>query len=245
MRKFLLIWPLAAILMSATQTKKLTVFMVGDSTMANKSAAAFPETGWGQALAAFIDTTRLSIDNHAKNGRSTKSFISEGLWSAVENKITPGDYVFIQFGHNDEKKDKPNVYARAETLYKANLKRMIDETRAKGGIPVLFTSIVRRDFAPNRKLNDTHGAYIVAAKEVAAEASVVLIDLEAETHLLVERVGPELSARFYMHSNPAEYASHPNGVADNTHLSRYGAMEVAALAVECIKKQIPELAGCF
>lgn len=239
------ILPLAAILISATQQKKQTIFMVGDSTMANKSASAFPETGWGQALASFIDTTRLVVDNHAKNGRSTKSFIHEGLWASVEKKITPGDYVFIQFGHNDEKKDKPNVYARAETLYKANLKRMIDDTRAKGGIPVLFTSIVRRDFAPNGKLNDTHGAYIVAAKEVAAENNVVLIDLEAETHLLVEGMGPEQSAKLYLHLTPNEYASHPNGASDNTHLSRYGAMEVAALAVKCIKRQIPELASCF
>lgn len=219
--------------------------MVGDSTMANKSAKAFPETGWGQALSAFADTSRIVVDNHAKNGRSTKSFIDEGLWQAVVDKIKPGDYVFIQFGHNDEKIDKPAVYARAETAYKVNLKKMIDETKGKGGVPVLFSSIVRRDFLPNGKLNDTHGAYIDAVRQVAEEEKVVFIDMEAQTHLMVERLGPDCSCRLYLHADSAQYSNRPKGVIDNTHLSRYGAMEVAALAVQCVKMQIPELADCF
>ena len=172
MKKLLLIIPLAVLLLSASQPQKKTIFMIGDSTMANKEASKFPETGWGQVLSAFVDTSRAVIDNHARNGRSTKSFINEGLWTTVEQRIMPGDYVFIQFGHNDEKINKAAVYARAETTYKLNLKKFIDETRAKGGIPVLFTSIVRRDFMDNGKLRDTHKEYIDAVKEVAVEMNV-------------------------------------------------------------------------
>ena len=244
MKKYLLLLPLLWFLMAA-QTPKRTIFMVGDSTMANKATKAFPETGWGQVLPAFVDTSRIVVDNHAKNGRSTKSFIETGLWQAVLDKIKPGDYVFIQFGHNDEKKEKPAVYARAETSYQINLKRMISEARAKGAIPVLFTSIVRRDFLPNGRLNDTHGNYPAAMKTVAQETSVPLIDLEAQTHLMVEGAGIEASKRFYLHAPAGAYAGHPNGVEDNTHLSRAGAMRVAALAVESIKVQLPELADCF
>lgn len=242
-----LLWgiPVATLLLCSFHAPKRTIFMVGDSTMANKSVKAYPETGWGQALAMFADTSRVNIDNHAKNGRSTKSFIDEGLWATVENKIKPGDFVFIQFGHNDEKIDKPNVYARAATAYKVNLKKMVDETRAKGGTPVIFSSIVRRDFAPNGKLIHTHGDYIDAAKLVAAELKVAFIDLEAETHLLVEKLGPDASAYLFMNLPEGVYASHPKGLIDNTHLTRYGAMQVAWLAIKHIKTQLPELAGCF
>jgi lysophospholipase L1-like esterase len=245
MKKLLLLLPIIAVMLYSFQSPKRTIFMVGDSTMANKQATNFPETGWGQALPYFADSTKITIDNHARNGRSTKSFIDEGLWKKVEDKIKPGDYVFIQFGHNDEKKDKPNVYARAETSYKTNLTKMVDATRAKGGIPVLFTSIVRRDFAPNGKLNDTHGTYIEAVKQLATELNVTLVDLEAATHLLVEKMGPEASCALYLHFKEGEYPNFGKGAADNTHLSRYGAIQVASLAVNAIKSQIPDLAVCF
>jgi lysophospholipase L1-like esterase len=245
MKKLLFFIPAIALLLFSFQMPKRTIFMVGDSTMANKSAKAFPETGWGQAMAMLADSTKITIDNHAKNGRSTKSFIDEGLWAAVERQIKPGDYVFIQFGHNDEKIDKPKVYARAATAYKVNLKKMVDETRAKGGVPVLFSSIVRRDFAPNGKLNDTHGEYIEAVKQLAEELKVTFIDLEAETHLLVEKMGPDESSNLYMNLPQGIYPNHPEGLVDNTHLTRYGAMQVACLAIKHIKTQLPELACCF
>lgn len=245
MKSFIAVLMLAFVVMAFVNPLKPTIFMIGDSTMANKQAKAFPETGWGQVLGALADTSRIQIDNHARNGRSTKSFTDEGLWAVVVSKIQPGDYVFIQFGHNDEKKDKPNVYARAETSFRINLKRYIDETKAKGGIPVLFTSIVRYDFEPNGKLRDTHGAYIAAAKEVAAENGIPLIDLEAETHLLLEKYGPEAATQLFVHALPGDYDNYPEGKIDNTHLNRWGAIEVAQLAVKCIKKQIPALASYF
>ncbi len=142
----MLIAPALALLCSVSQPQhKTTIFMIGDSTMANKSLEGRnPERGWGQMLPGFLSDD-IAVDNHAKNGRSSKSFIDEGLWDAVLAKIQPGDYVFIQFGHNDEK-PKEDRHTDPGTTFDANLERFCNETRAKGGIPVLFNSIVRRNF---------------------------------------------------------------------------------------------------
>lgn len=138
----------ALMLMSAYLTApqhKTTIFMIGDSTMANKPTKdGNPERGWGQMLPGFL-SDEIIVDNHAKNGRSSKSFIDEGLWDAVLEKIQPGDYVFIQFGHNDEK-PKEDRHTDPGSTFDANLERFVIETRSKGGIPVLFNSIVRRNF---------------------------------------------------------------------------------------------------
>jgi DNA sulfur modification protein DndE len=237
--------PFLAILFISFQSPKTTIFMIGDSTMANKKAANFPETGWGQVLPAFADTSRIIIDNHALNGRSTKSFIDEGCWQKVIDAVKPGDYVFIQFGHNDEKIKNAKVYAQAETSYKQNLERFISETIAKGGKPVLFTSIVRRNFDESGILNDTHGNYPEVVKQVALEQCVPVIDMESLTKLMVEHYGIEGSKTLFLQCQKGQYENYPNGVEDNTHLNRKGAIEVAALAVQSIKKQIPELASCF
>lgn len=138
----------ALMLMSAYLTApkhKTTIFMIGDSTMANKPTKdGNPERGWGQMLPGFL-SDEIAVDNHAKNGRSSKSFIDEGLWDAVLEKIQPGDYVFIQFGHNDEK-PKEDRHTDPGSTFDANLERFVIEARSKGGIPVLFNSIVRRNF---------------------------------------------------------------------------------------------------
>ncbi|MBP6065718.1 MAG: rhamnogalacturonan acetylesterase, partial [Bacteroides sp.] len=161
--------PLLFLLFSAFRADKpvTTLFLIGDSTMANKSiAGGNPERGWGMVLGSFFaDDVR--IDNHAKNGRSSKSFIDEGLWEKVIAQVKPGDYVFIQFGHNDEKTDEKRHTVPGGT-FDANLRRFVDETRAKGGTPVLFNSIVRRHFVDS-VLTDTHGAYLESPRNVAAE----------------------------------------------------------------------------
>src|SRR5436853_4214580 len=108
---------------------KIKIFIAGDSTAANKEVKAYPETGWGMPFAYFFDST-VSVDNRAKNGRSTRTFISEGLWQKLIDDVHEGDYVFIQFGHNDESKEKTDRYTTPEE-YKANLARLINETRAK------------------------------------------------------------------------------------------------------------------
>lgn len=122
-----------------------TIFMIGDSTMANKKLEGKnPERGWGQMLPGFFSDD-IRVDNHAVNGRSTKSFIDEGRWEKVRSQIKKGDYVFIQFGHNDEKAD-PKRHTDAGSTFDDNLRKFVLETRAQGGIPVLFNSIVRRNF---------------------------------------------------------------------------------------------------
>ena len=134
-------------LLSAFKADKpvITIFMIGDSTMANKSlTGGNPERGWGQMLPGYL-SEEIRVDNHAVNGRSSKSFIDEGRWEKVISQVKKGDYVFIQFGHNDEKSD-PERYTAPGSTFDENLKRFVNETRAKGGIPVLFNSIVRRNF---------------------------------------------------------------------------------------------------
>jgi lysophospholipase L1-like esterase len=147
--------------------RKTKVYLIGDSTMANKEVKAFPETGWGMPFAYFFDST-VQVDNRAKNGRSTKSFISENLWQSVADALQPGDYVFIQFGHNDESKEKTDRYTTPEQ-YKANLVRFITETRAKGGIPVLLTPVSRRKFDASGNIEETHAVYSALVREVAQE----------------------------------------------------------------------------
>lgn len=137
-----------------SSTKQVTIFMVGDSTMANKDISqGSPERGWGMVLQGCFSED-VVIDNHARNGRSSRSFIDEGLWQVVLDRIKPGDYVFIQFGHNDEKHDvegKAKRFSKPGTTFDANLKRYVNETRAKGGIPVLFNCVERRLFFDERK----------------------------------------------------------------------------------------------
>lgn len=154
------------------------------------------ERGWGQLLPSFLNEN-IRVDNHAMNGRSSKSFIDEERWEKVISQVKPGDYVFIQFGHNDQKTDSAR-YTDPASSYKANLKRFISETREKKGIPVLFTSIIRRHFDETGKLIDTHGAYIDATKEVAKETATTLIDLNKLTHDWIESLGDEASRDFFM-----------------------------------------------
>lgn len=252
----------ALLLLSAfTSEKTITIFMIGDSTMANKSLVGDnQERGWGHVLGGFF-TEDIVVDNHAMNGRSSKSFIDEGRWDAVLNKMKPGDYVFIQFGHNDEK-PKPDRHTDPGTTFDANLKRFVEEARAKGGIPVLFNSIVRRNFRVNENavaeddfrrdklaeakegnvLIDTHGKYLDSPRNVAKELDVPFVDMNKLTHDLVQGMGPEESKKLFMWIPENKYASCPKGRQDNTHLNVYGARTIARITVEAIAKEVPALA---
>lgn len=255
----------AFILCSAFRADKpvITIFMIGDSTMANKKMdGGNPERGWGMVLPGFFSED-IRIDNHAANGRSSKSFISEGRWDKVISQVKKGDYVFIQFGHNDEKADSTR-HTDPGTTFDDNLRRYVNETRAKGGIPVLFNSIVRRNFVrpkddaitkdvrltPGEKaqpkegtvLFDTHGAYLDSPRKVAKELGVTFIDMNKITHELVQELGPAESKKLFMFVEPNQVPAFPKGREDNTHLNVYGARTVAGLAVDAIGKEIPELA---
>lgn len=245
-----------------TDTRDVTtIFMIGDSTMANKPLDGDnPERGWGQMLPGFF-TEDIRVDNHARNGRSSKSFIDEGLWEQVRTQIRKGDYVFIQFGHNDEK-PKPDRHTDPGTTFDANLHRFVEETRAKGGIPVLFNSIVRRNFFHNPNavtdddlrrekvegtalegdsLIDTHGAYLESPRRVAAELDVPFVDLNRLTHDLVQGMGREASKSLFCWVPANTYAACPKGRQDNTHLNIYGARRVARLAVNALAEAVPAL----
>ena len=263
--KLVLLLAVAFVLCSAFRADKpvVTIFMIGDSTMANKKLdGGNPERGWGMVLPGFFSED-IKIDNHAANGRSSKSFISEGRWAKVISKVKKGDYVFIQFGHNDEKADSIR-HTEPGTTFDDNLRRYVNETRAKGGIPVLFNSIVRRNFVqpkdasitkdirrtPGEKeqpkegtfLFDTHGAYLDSPRNVAKELGVVFVDMNKITHDLVQELGPVESKKLFMFVAPNQIPAFPKGREDNTHLNVYGARTIAGLAVDAIGKEIPELA---
>jgi lysophospholipase L1-like esterase len=225
---------LATVFARATEAARL-VYLVGDSTMATKPLD-LPERGWGMALNGLMKDPAM-IQNHAVNGRSTKSFINEGRWARIVAALQPGDFVVIQFGHNDEKIDKPGVGTDAATTFRDNLRRFIRETRAKHATPLLATPVARRKFDPAGKLQPTHGAYPDAIRAVAAEEKVGLLDLEAATSKWLQEVGDEPSRKFFMWIEPGKFAQIPDGRKDDTHFVGAGAVHVAELAIAQIKEQ--------
>jgi DNA sulfur modification protein DndE len=223
-------------------SERIQLFLIGDSTLANKAPGAAPETGWGMVLQDYFESESVIVQNHAMNGRSTKSFISEGRWTKVLKDMKPGDWVFIQFGHNDSKVKDTTRYAAAHTDYRKNLIRFIKETRAKGGKAVLITPVMRRRFDEKGKFFDTHGDYPAAVKAVAEELKVPLIDLHAKSRETIVSHGVEGSKALFMHYAGGFYPKFPKGITDDTHFSEYGAAVMASLIAEDVQKQIPGLA---
>lgn len=173
MKRFVTVLALALItLMCMTSSRKqTTIFMIGDSTMADKDISkGSPERGWGMVLQGFF-TEDIVVDNHARNGRSSISFRNEGLWKTVLERIKPGDYVFIQFGHNDEKLDKPNSIRHTDpgSTFDEILEKYVRETREKGGIPVLFNCVERRNFFDARKAELQKNTASAAEKNAGAD----------------------------------------------------------------------------
>ena len=210
----------------------ITVWLAGDSTMAPKQPDKRPETGWGEALQPCFDSTVVHIANRAVNGRSTRSFVAEGRWKAIVDSLKAGDYVFIQFGHNDEKVGTANYSSPDD--YRHNLVRFVDDVRSHGGHPVLFTPVVRRRFDGER-LVDTHGAYPDAARAAANEARVPLVDMTRASAALVEPLGPDSSRTLWLHLEPGANANYPTGVHDDTHVNPLGAQRMAGLAIDALR----------
>lgn len=217
---------------------KLTIHLIGDSTMADKPGTPDenPERGWGQLLHTFF-TDEVAVRNYAVNGRSSKSFIDEGRWDEVMNHLQPGDYVFIQFGHNDQKHADPKRYTNPWTSYRRNLERFIQDSRSKGAIPVVLSSIVRRNFNDSGTLIDTHGVYPFVAREVAEHQEAAFIDMQWMTEELVLELGVEKSKEIYLWVPPGKYAKLPEGKEDNTHLTLHGATTYAGLVAAVIKEK--------
>lgn len=168
--------------------------------------------------------------NHAANGRSTLSFRTLGHWETLMSQLNAGDWVVIQFSHNDEKSQDPGRYADPEIAFPANLRAMIAEVRTRGAIAVLATPVARRHWTDEGVLRDTHGAYPDAVRNVAATESVPLLDLERITREMIIEAGPAGSKELFVIFGPGEVAGHPEGREDNTHFSEAGARRVAAAA---------------
>jgi lysophospholipase L1-like esterase len=203
--------------------------------MAAKLETRRPETGWGEALQDYFDSDVVRISNHARNGRSTRTFIEEGRWQAIVDSLKPGDYVFIQFGHNDQSRDKVDRYTPPED-YRRNLIRFINDVRGKQAMPVLLTPVRRRRFNQAAKLYDTHGEYPAIVRAVAAEQRVALIDMHGTSAELLTLFGAESSRQLFLQLRPKEHANYPEGVEDNTHFSPLGAKLMAHLAVDGIRQ---------
>jgi lysophospholipase L1-like esterase len=222
-------------------TSQVTVFLAGDSTCAAKQPDKRPETGWGEMLQQYFDPVKVKVDNRAMNGRSTKTFISEGRWQAIVDELKKGDYVFIQFGHNDESKEKGERYTPPED-YRKNLIRFVQDVRAKNANPVLMTPVMRRKFDKDGNFVDTHGEYPDIVRYVAKEQNVPLIDMHRKSEAVVKRFGVEESRKLFLQLKPGENPNYPNGIEDNTHFNPLGAEEMAKLAVAGIKEDKLKLA---
>lgn len=215
--------------------ERMTLFLVGDSTMAERENLDGKMRGWGQMLQPFF-TDAVVVENHARGGRSTRSFIAEGRWQAVIDAIEPGDYVLIQFGHNDQKHKDPKRFTNPYTGYRRNLERFVKETREKGANAILATSIVRRKFNDDGVLVDTHGEYPLVTRLVADDLDVPFIDLQLLTEDLILDYGVEGSKALFTWLAPGEEPEHPEGLQDNSHLSRSGGTEVARLVAQELKR---------
>ena len=271
-------------LTSADTRRPITIFMIGDSTMANKPLEGDnQERGWGQMLSGFF-TDDIHVDNHALNGRSSLSFINEGRWQEVYDAIQPGDYVFIQFGHNDEKIKSENRGTRPGTPEPAlcpdqwgrpasfddNLRKFVNETRAKGGIPVLFNCIARRSFFENKNaaeeddlfgkgitlkaegdsLVETHiitrgdgtvDDYLEAPRRVARELNVPFVEMNAISKQVIQGEGVEGSKSLFCWLPANTYAACPKGREDNTHLRISGARKLCRATIDAIGEAVPAL----
>jgi DNA sulfur modification protein DndE len=201
--------------------------------MADKLPADFPETGWGMPFSKLFNEA-VEVQNHAYNGRSTKSFRREGRWAKVQAQLKKGDYVFIQFGHNDAKASDTARYAPSQTDFRDNLTRYVAETRAKGGIPILLTPTQRRKFDSTGVFVDQHADYPNVVREVAAKEKVLLIDIEKESKKYISSEGPEGAKKMFLHYPVGIFRKFMKGAADDTHFSPFGAMKISDMVAEAI-----------
>ncbi|HRJ30962.1 MAG TPA: rhamnogalacturonan acetylesterase [Cyclobacteriaceae bacterium] len=240
-RSLLYVLVIFLILAFSGKQNRITVYLIGDSTMASKASTAYPETGWGMPFSFFFDST-VVIENHAMNGRSTRTFISEGRWNIVSSKLKTGDYVFIQFGHNDESKEKTDRYTSPEE-YKRNLMKFVMEARSRKANPVLITPVGRRRFDASGNVQETHAEYSPLVREVAKQLNVPLIDLDKRSQALYQQFGMENSKLLFLHLKPGEHPNYPEGKDDNTHFNELGARLVAQIVLEEIQNLKLELAN--
>ena len=227
MPKLLKVMPVAglALILGAAAPAPATIHIAGDSTAANYGEARYPQAGWGMMLPCALEEGA-TVRNHAIGGRSTRTFIAEGRLDRMAAELKAGDTVLIQFGHNDASADRPERYVSPDG-YKANLQRMIDVARQAGAQPVLLTPVTRRSFRDGKAKAD-FAVYSIAARELAAEAGVPLIDLESASGHWLESMGEEGSRPYFLHYAPEDQVpAFPQGISDDTHFSELGARAIA------------------
>jgi len=218
---------------TAIPSKKIKIWLCGDSTIAIKQTSAYPETGWGMPFAYFWDSTA-QVVNLAKNGRSTKTFFKENLWQQVLDGAQEGDFVFIQFGHNDEVESKKGSYT-TPTEFKFNLTKFVNEARALKATPILLTPVARRSFDTLGILQDTHKQYSQLVQEVAIAENVLFIDLDTKSRELYQQFGKDNSTLLFLQLKAGEHPNYPAGKIDNTHFSELGARLIAQLVLKEVK----------
>jgi DNA sulfur modification protein DndE len=236
---------LTAILIGVTSFASETIWLIGDSTVASYGKKYYPLTGWGQMLQNYCKPG-VVVKNKAVGGRSTKSFIDEKRWDKILPELKKGDFLLIQFGHNDQKKSKPKVYAPANGAYKNNLKKFISEAREKGVTPILVTSVCRRVY--HKKTGEFYnslGQYPAAMKQVAEETKTPVIDLNSISFKKFKDAGKEGSKKIFNHLPPGKYKAFHKGKKDNSHFCESGAKIIAGWVVADAKKQNIAVAELF
>lgn len=221
----------------------LTLFIAGDSTAAKKLTEKRPETGWGECLQGFFDPAQVKVDNRALNGRSTKSFINEGHLKEIEAVIQPGDYLMIQFGHNDEKLNKPDRGTHPFGDYQANLRQYIQVARDHQATPILLTSVTRRKYLDDGRTLDPHavGDYPEATRQVAQAENLVCLDMFAATQAFLGELPPAETTKFFMNFEAGVYTNYPDGSNDNTHSRPAGALLNAWMVAKALRESTSPL----
>ncbi|SMF28052.1 Lysophospholipase L1 [Priestia filamentosa] len=220
---------------SQSYKSKVAVYLVGDSTVSTYDSSVAPRAGWGQVFEEEF-RHKVTVRNEAQSGRSSKSFIDEGRLDAVLSEIQKGDYLFIQFGHNDEKIEDPSRYTEPSTTYKSYLKQYIDGARAKKATPILITPVERRRFTEEGIAYNSHGTYPQAMKELGKEENVPVIDLTEKSKALYQELGIEKTKDLFLWLEKGEHPNYPDGVIDNTHFQGNGAREISHLVAEGVKE---------
>ncbi len=220
----------------------IRLHLAGDSTLADKLPEKRPETGWGEPFAMLFTAGSVRVINHARNGRSTRTFIEEGRWQALLDSAAPGDHVFLQFGHNDASEHKPDRYTPLPQ-YRENLRRFVLEARAAGLHPLLLTPVARRRFDAAGARQPSHGEYPQAVRALAEELAVPLVDAEALSSALLIDAGVQGSSHYFLHLAAGEHPNYPQGLQDDTHFSPAGAAAVAYAIAEALRDQAHPLAA--
>lgn len=226
-----------SITIEPADTTVTTVFLCGNSTVVDQDNE--PWASWGQMIPYFFDTN-VCIANYAESGENANTFIAAGRLKKALSQMKKGDYLFMEFGHNDQKQKGPGKGAYYSFM--TSLKTFIDEARLRGAHPVLVTPTQRRSFGPDGHIRDTHEDYPEAMRWLAEKENVPLIDLNEMTRTLYEAMGVEPSKRAFVHYPAGSYPGQTQDFADNTHFNPYGAYEIARCIVEGLKTQVPDLA---